>query len=180
MSDDPHALFAAYLASLGISPADDPELAGTPERFTELLRERFDPLAELPALEALATEAASDDLVVIRGLRFRALCVHHITPFFGTIAVAFVPHRRLVGFGAVNRLVQAAARRPQLQERLVALVADHMADALEPRGVVVGARASQMCMEFTGTEAGAETIAVAGRGELAGQAGRDLILPLLG
>ena len=104
----------------------------------------------------------------------------NVRPFFGEIAVAFLPSGRLVGFGAVDRLVKAAARRPQLQERLVATIADELERQLAPRGLVVGARARQMCMEFTGTEAGAETVCTVARGELTGAVGRDLVLRLLG
>lgn len=177
---DPEALFDAYLRALGIDPGDDPELEGTAARFTELLRRSFVPGTTLPDLAPLATEGAGDDMVVVRGIRFRSLCAHHITPFFGEIAVAFLPSGRLVGFGAVDRLVKAAARRPQLQERLVATIADELERQLAPRGLVVGARARQMCMEFTGTEAGAETVCTVARGELTGAAGRDLALRLLG
>lgn len=179
MSRTPAELFAAYLDALGIDIGADPELAGTADRFTELLRARFDPTTPLPDLDALATRVGTDDLVIVRAIPFRSLCAHHITPFFGVVSVAFVPNGRLVGFGAVSRLVAAAARRPQLQERLVATIADAFDAALTPQGVVVACRARQMCMELTGTEVGAETIATAGRGCLAGEAGRDLGLRIL-
>lgn len=178
-NDRAEALFAEYLQALGLSPDADPELTGTPERFTALLRERFRASHPLPVLEPLATEPENDDLVVIKGLQFHSLCVHHITPFFGTVAVAFVPDRKLVGFGAIHRLLSAAAARPQLQERLTAIIADRIDADLAPRGLVVASRARQMCMELTGTPAGAETFSVVARGALGDEAGRTLGLKLL-
>lgn len=178
-NDRAEALFAEYLQALGLSPDADPELAGTPERFTALLRERFQTGRQLPPLEPLATQAENDDLVIIKGLHFHSLCVHHITPFFGTVAVAFIPDQKLVGFGAVHRLLSAAAAQPQLQERLTSTLADRIEADLAPRGLVVASRARQMCMELTGTPAGAETFSVAARGQLAGDEGRALGLKLL-
>jgi GTP cyclohydrolase I len=179
MSSSPEALFEAYLASLGIELDADPELASTAQRFSDLLRARFDPRTPIPALEALPTDSSSDDLVIVRSMSFRSLCAHHIAPFFGVVSIAFVPDGKLVGFGAFNRLVDAIARRPQIQERLVATIADEVERQLAPRGLVVACRARQMCMEFSGTEAGAETIATAARGTLAGSEGRALALEIL-
>ena len=175
----PELIFREYLAALGVDPDADPELAATPERFTELLRDRFRPDNALPDLRALASEVSGDELVIVRGLRFHSLCVHHVTPFFGTVAIGFVPDGRIVGFGALDRLVTEAARRPQLQERFVEQIAAHIERELAPLGLVVACRARQMCMELTGTQAGAETIAVCSRGSLSGERGHQLGLSLV-
>ena len=170
--------YAAFLAALGLDLDGDPELADTPARVTELMRERFDPATPVARLSIIDAPTARD-LVVVRDVRFHSLCVHHATPFFGVCAVAFVPDGRLAGFGGVDRLIQSVARRPQLQERMVAQIADALVEQLAPDGVVVACRARQMCMELTGTQAGAETIAIAGRGDLAGAPGHQLGMELL-
>lgn len=175
---DSDQLFTDYLLSLGIDPSADPEMNGTSRRFSELLTQWFIPNAPIPSLHPIPTQAGNDDLVIVQDLTFHSLCAHHITPFFGTVSIAFEPDRTLVGFGGINRLVQALARRPQLQERLVAQIADTLAEQLAPKGIVVACQARQMCMELTGTPAHTETIAIASRGTLAGDAGRAIALQL--
>ncbi len=175
---DSDQLFRQYLDSLGIDASADPEMDGTPRRFSGLLRDWFMPGAPIPQLNPIPTKPGSDDLVIVRDIAFHSLCAHHITPFFGTLAIAFEPDTTLVGFGGLNRLVQAIARRPQLQERLVAQIADALVEQLSPRGVTVVCRARQMCMELTGTPAHTETVATASRGSLVGANGRALALSL--
>ena len=138
----------------------DPEADGTAARFLEVLRECA-PKGEGPALEVLATSSFGP--VVLRGLPFHSLCVHHLLPFFGTADVGFAPRGRLVGIGAVPRVLQHYARQPQLQERLTEQVAQHLAAALQAP-VVVRLRARQMCMELRGPRSPGEveTTAFAG------------------
>ncbi|MFT6398765.1 MAG: GTP cyclohydrolase I [Bradymonadia bacterium] len=175
---DSDQLFTDYLLSLGIDLSADAETAGTPRRFSELLKDWFVPDTPVPILHPIPTEAGSDDLVIVRDIAFHSLCAHHITPFFGTISIAFEPDKKLVGFGGLNRLAQALARRPQLQERLVAQIADALFEQLSPKGILVVCQARQMCMELTGTPAHTETVAIASRGTLRGSAGRPLALQL--
>ncbi|MCB9520449.1 MAG: GTP cyclohydrolase I [Myxococcales bacterium] len=175
----PEEHFAAFLRALGLDVDGDPELRDTPARVTELLRERFDPAAPVAELSVIDTPPSNRDLVVVRDLRFHSLCVHHVTPFFGTCTVAFVPNGRLAGFGGIDRLVQSVARRPQLQERMVAQIADALVAQLAPTGVAVIARARQMCMELTGTHPGAETLAIARRGSLLEAGAWTALAPLL-
>lgn len=170
--------FERYLRALGIEPADDPEMAETARRFSDLLTDWFVPGRAPSTLTAIPTQPGEDDLVIVRDVAFRSLCAHHILPFFGSISIAFEPDQTLVGFGGLSRLVDSLCRRPQLQERLVAEIADRLVTELAPKGVLVVCRARQMCMEFNGTPAGTETITTASRGTLAGRAGRELTLRL--
>ena len=150
---------AQALAGLGLG--DDPEMGRTPELVAALLAE-FRP-APLAPLELLAT--GSHDLLVMRDLPFHSLCAHHLLPFFGTAHLAIRPDGRITGLGALTRMVEALARRPQLQERLAAELADALVSALEPRSVGVRLVARQMCVEMRGARVAASFEVIALRGE---------------
>jgi len=96
------------------------------------------------------TEEASDTLAVVRGIRFVSICRHHLLPFQGTAAVAYLPHRRLAGFSAVSRLVDRLARRLQIQEELSEQIVEHLEKALCPRGVACLLEATHQCMTCRG------------------------------
>ena len=163
MTDPVAARVAELLAELGLDRDSDPELAETPERFAELLRDWFVP-REAPTLRGIPVDESQRGLVVMEGLRFHALCAHHIVPFHGDVDIAYLPDEQIVGFGALPRLVDALARGPQLQERLVAAIADTLERDLAPRGALVRIRARQMCVELTGCRQQPTTTTLAGRG----------------
>jgi len=161
-ASDPKAVrraVAELIRALGLDPAAEPELAATPERVADLYAEIFAGLdagaeprpASFPAAEAGPRAGRrSDDLVIVRDLPFYSLCVHHFVPFFGRAHVAYLPGKRLIGLSGVARILEFYARRPQLQERLTAQVADHLARLLKPRGVAVVIEARHLCMEMRG------------------------------
>ncbi len=134
----------AAFAALGMDV--DPEMAETPERVAELLA-GFAP-APPPELSILPT--SSGDLITCEGLPFHSLCAHHLLPFFGTCAIALRPAGRIAGLGGYPRLVAALARRPQLQERLAAQIAETLMAQLEPASVGVKLVARQLCVEMRG------------------------------
>ena len=140
---------------------DDPEREHTSAAFLGLLRE-FTGSETPPTLQPI--EASSRDLVIVRGMPFHSLCVHHLVPFFGQIDLVYVPDRSLAGLGWFPRLVEHFARRPQLQERLVAQLADHVMRELQPRSLGLRLTARQMCMELRGARTSATTESVAYRG----------------
>jgi GTP cyclohydrolase I len=154
----------AMLAALGLTPADDPELARTPERFAELLSELV-PVADPPCLSTFDLTGQPEP-VILCALPFQSLCVHHLLPFFGTIDVAYVPDRYIVGFGSIGRVIDHFARRPQMQERLVQQIADLLQDQLQPAGLLVRCRARQMCMELRGARKRGALLSLASRGVL--------------
>ena len=90
------------------------------------------------------------DLVIVRDLPFHSLCVHHFVPFFGHAHIAYLPGERLMGISGFARLLDHHARRPQLQERLGAQLADDLERRLAPRGVAVILEARHLCMEMRG------------------------------
>lgn len=142
---------ADLIRALGLDPATEPELAGTPARVADLYREIFEGL-EPGAEPELATfpHGGADDLVVVRDLPFHSLCVHHFVPFFGTATVAYLPGDRIVGISGPARIVDYYSRRPQLQERLTAEIADHLERLVAPRGLAVILDARHLCMEMRG------------------------------
>jgi GTP cyclohydrolase IA len=87
---------------------------------------------------------------VLRGIRFESLCEHHMAPILGRAWVAYVPNGRVVGISKLARLVEAYARRLQIQEKLTAQIANTVSDALKPRGVGVLIRATHHCMTARG------------------------------
>jgi GTP cyclohydrolase I len=144
---------ASLIRALGLDPATEPELVETPARVSDLYAEIFSGLdpASAPALATFPKlPSAGEDLVLVRDMPFYSLCVHHFVPFFGRAHVAYLPGRRLLGISGMARVLEHYARRPQLQERLAAQVADHLERALEPRGVAVVLQARHLCMEMRG------------------------------
>ncbi len=149
---------AAALEAVGYTA--DPECAQTATRLLDVLRE-FSPASAPPPLDCFA--APGQDLVLLRNLPFHSLCAHHLLPFFGDADIAYRPVDRIAGLGAIARALRHFARRPQLQERLGASLADHLATAL---GAPVGVRlrARQMCMEMRGIESTGTIETLAWRG----------------
>jgi GTP cyclohydrolase I len=107
---------------------------------------RADPLKILAA----SFPARDPGMVVVRALPFVSVCVHHLLPFQGTAHVAYLPGRRLAGLSKLARVVDALARRLQLQERLTRQIAETVQAALGPRGVAVRMEAEHLCMTIRG------------------------------
>jgi GTP cyclohydrolase I len=95
--------------------------------------------------------ASKDDgMVVIRDIPFVSVCVHHLLPFHGTAHVAYLPGGRIVGLSKVPRLVDALARRLQLQERLTGQITAAIDEALRPKGAACRVEAEHLCMTVRG------------------------------
>ncbi len=175
--DDAAAHFLKTLEALELRADDDPELTRTPQRFTELLKELTEGLhTPTPRMSVFPNDSPSDEPVILCALPFQSLCVHHLVPFFGTIDVAYIPHTKMVGFGSIARLIDHAAKRPQVQERLVTHIADAIQEQLSPHGVLVRCRARQMCMELRGAKKRGVLISSASHGTLQHGAQRDSAL----
>ncbi len=106
-----------------------------------------------------------DEMVLVKDIPFYSQCEHHLAPFFGTATVAYIPSGKIVGLSKINRLVDAFARRLQVQERLTTQIADSIETHLRPRGVGVIIKARHMCMESRGIcQQGHHTVTSALRG----------------
>lgn len=176
------------LAAIGEDP-DRPGLKATPQRVADAYAEFFsgvgeDPAAPLAHTISVSRGPAPDTLpsgaVVLRGIRFRSVCEHHLLPFAGRAHIAYLPGEQVVGLGALPKVVDVLASRPQVQERLGEQIADTIAGSLDARGVLVVLDAAHECVTMRGgrqPDAGAMTIAA--RGELAEPAARAEIMMLL-
>lgn len=136
---------------------EDPEREGlkeTPARVARALAEMLGGLREDAATHlgrVFAHDTSADDLVVVRGVEFASMCEHHLLPFTGTAHVAYLPDGgRVVGLSKIARTVDVFARRPQLQERLTAQIADAITLHLGARAVAVAVRAEHACMRIRG------------------------------
>lgn len=155
------------LAAIGEDPARD-GLVDTPARVARMYEEIFSGLRETPDLHLAVTfEANHDEMVMVRDIPFASACEHHLVPFIGRAHVAYIPNDegRITGLSKLARLVDAYARRPQVQERLTAQIADEIERTLDPRGVLVVIEAEHLCMSMRGVrKPGATTVTSAVRG----------------
>lgn len=101
--------------------------------------------------QAIFTHEGSK-MVVVRDIEFYSLCEHHVLPFFGTVSVGYIPDGKIAGLSKVARVVNAVARRLQVQERLTADICAAIGEALSPLGVMCSCRASHLCMQMRGVE----------------------------
>jgi GTP cyclohydrolase I len=149
---------------------EDPEREGlleTPERVARFYLEVFDGLHRDPGdeIDAFFGEERYQEIVMVREIPFYSMCEHHLVPFHGQAHVAYMPKGRVTGLSKLARLVEGYARRPQMQERLTAQVADALAERLEPLGVMVVIEAEHLCMSMRGVrKPGAKTVTSAVRG----------------
>lgn len=143
---------AVRTAATGENPNRE-GLAGTPDRVARAWKEWFSGYAIDPA-ELLARtfgEAGGyEDAIVLRSIPLVSTCEHHLAPITGVAHVAYRPSGRVVGISKLSRLVDAYARRLQLQERLTMQIAGTLHDTLQPRGVAVVIEASHGCMSSRG------------------------------
>jgi GTP cyclohydrolase I len=135
---------------------DDPERSGlieTPARLTRAFEEYFAGYAQDPALilqKTFEEIEGCDEMIVLRGIPFESHCEQHLAPIIGQAWVGYVPRGRVVGISKLARVVEAYARRLQVQERMTAQIANTIDDVLKPQGVGVIIKASHHCMTTRG------------------------------
>ena len=134
---------------------DDPAREGlhdTPARVARAYKEWFGGYALDPEhIPGRAFDTAGyDDIVLLRDIPLHSVCEHHMAPIRGVAHVAYLPRERVVGISKLARLVDAYARRLQIQERLTVEIADTLQRALQPRGVAVVLRAAHECIASRG------------------------------
>ncbi len=91
-------------------------------------------------------------MVIVRDIEFYSLCEHHILPFFGRVTVGYIPDGKIVGLSKLPRVVDAFARRLQVQENLTAQICSAVVAAIPTKGVIVACTAEHLCMKMRGVE----------------------------
>lgn len=145
--------FQGILERIGENPERE-GLLKTPERAAKAMAvltsgNGVDPANILKS--ALFTEP-SDEMVLVRDIEVYSLCEHHMLPFFGKAHVAYIPDGKIVGLSKIPRVVDAFARRLQVQERLTEQVRDCIQNTLQAKGVAVVIEARHLCMQMRGVE----------------------------
>jgi len=152
---DPSGRVEEAVREILLEMGEDPDrqgLVGTPDRVHRMYAEltagyHVDP-------ERLVNGAIYDvdysEMVVVKDIPFYSLCEHHLLPFFGTAAVAYIPRGKVIGLSKIPRIVEMYARRLQVQERLTQQIADFLAERLAPQGVGVVIEANHLCAVMRG------------------------------
>lgn len=137
---------------------DDPTRDGlieTPKRVAKAFQEYFrgyndDPEAILQ--KTFEETEGYDEMIVLRGIRFESHCEHHLAPIVGRAWVGYIPNGRVVGISKLARVVDAFAKRLQIQEKMTSQIANIIDDVLKPQGVAVVIKAEHHCMTTRGVQ----------------------------
>ncbi len=135
---------------------DDPTREGlldTPKRVTKAYSEWFrgygeDPVAMLQ--RTFGETEGYDEMVILRDIRYESYCEHHMAPIIGVAHIGYIPTDRVVGISKLARVVEAFAKRLQVQEKMTAQIANALFDTLEPKGVAVVIEGEHHCMSTRG------------------------------
>jgi GTP cyclohydrolase IA len=135
---------------------DDPDregLIGTPDRVARAYEEFFAGYRDDPAalLQTTFEEVAGyDEMIVLRDIRLETHCEHHLVPILGRVHIGYLPDKRVIGISKLARVVDAYAKRMQIQETLTGQIAQTIQDVLKPLGVAVMIEAAHQCMTTRG------------------------------
>ncbi|MCX7886730.1 MAG: GTP cyclohydrolase I FolE [Verrucomicrobiae bacterium] len=140
------------LEAIGEDPSRE-GLRETPQRVARMYEEIFGGPEEDPR-ESLARQFDEDhhEMVLVKDIPFFSLCEHRLMPFFGKAHIAYIPNGHVVGISKLARVVEAFARRPQVQERMTSQIADLIEEELKPQGVAVVCEAVHTCMTMRGVK----------------------------
>lgn len=178
-SENDHILRVAVQAILDVVEGTENSrregLRDTPKRVAKAMQHWFGgynaDIAGILSTQFQDGGEGYDEMVVVKDIPFYSKCEHHMADIFGTATVAYIPNGRVVGLSKISRVVDAFARRLQVQERLTKQIADALVEHLQPKGVGVVIRARHMCMESRGIcQQGHYTITSALRGVLKDEA----------
>lgn len=142
-----------------LAVGEDPERDGlleTPERVARMYEEVFRGLDDDPKqyLKFFEQDTDSEEMVTVRDIPLYSMCEHHLLPFIGKCHIAYIPRDgKIIGLSKFARIVDCFAKRPQVQERLTAQIADFLEEQLDPLGVAVIIEAEHLCMTMRGARA---------------------------
>lgn len=177
---------AAAVRELLLAVGEDPDREGlldTPARVARAYAETFAGLRQDPAdvLNAVF-DIGHEEMILVKDIEVYSTCEHHLVPFHGVAHVGYIPGTdgRVTGLSKLARLVDVFAKRPQVQERLTAQVADALVEHLAPRGVIVVVECEHLCMSMRGVrKPGSRTVTSAVRGQMRDGATRAEAMSLI-
>ena len=148
---------AGYYKNILVELGENPEREGllkTPERVAKSLQYLthgydLDPVA---ILNSAKFKEEYKQMVIVKDIEVYSMCEHHMLPFFGKAHVAYIPNHYIVGLSKIPRIVDALARRLQVQERLTTEIRDCIQNTLNPLGVAVVIEAQHLCMQMRGVQ----------------------------
>jgi GTP cyclohydrolase IA len=176
----------AAVRELLVAIGEDPDREGlheTPARVARAYAELTSGMRMAPE-DVLTTtfDIGHDEMILVRDIELWSMCEHHLVPFTGVAHIGYIPNEngRITGLSKLARLVDAYARRPQVQERLTTQVAESLMEVLEARGVIVVIEAEHLCMTMRGVrKPGSKTITSAIRGTFLNAATRYEAMSLI-
>lgn len=153
------------IEAIGENP-DREGLIETPDRIARMYTEIFSGLEEHPSEYLKKTFTVNNnDMVIEKDITFYSMCEHHLLPFFGKASIAYIPNGRVAGLSKLARTVDVFAKRPQIQEKMTAEIADAVMENLDAKGVMVIIEAEHLCMTMRGIKKpGSKTLTVTARG----------------
>ena len=141
---------------------EDPDREGlreTPDRVARMYEEIFGQGEENPRVSLRKKfDEQHHEVVLVKDIPFFSMCEHHLMPFFGRAHVAYIPNGQVVGISKLARVVDAFARRPQVQERMTSQIAEIVNEELHPEGVAVVCEAVHTCMTMRGVKKPGSTV----------------------
>jgi GTP cyclohydrolase I len=155
-----------FLDGIGEDPKRE-GLIDTPKRISSMCKEIFAGI-DKDASEHLniTFQAEGNEMVMEKDIAFYSVCEHHLVPFIGKAHIAYIPDGKVVGLSKLARTVETYARRPQIQERLTAQIADEIMRCMNSKGVMVMPEAEHLCMSMRGVnKPGTKTVSYVCRGE---------------
>lgn len=168
------------LEGIGEDPSRE-GLVDTPARIGRMYEEIFSGLDEDPAIHlARRFTCENNEIVLEKDITFYSMCEHHLLPFYGKAHVAYIPNGEVLGLSKLARTVEVFAKRPQLQERMTAQIADAIMQELGCKGVMVVVEAEHMCMTMRGVKKpGSSTVTTVARGAFEDEAMKAAFFRLL-
>ncbi len=146
-------VYKEVLTELGEN-ADREGLLKTPERVAKSLQFLTSGYAKDPSeiLKSALFNESYSEMVIVKDIEVYSMCEHHMLPFFGKAHIAYIPNGTIVGLSKLPRVVDAFARRLQVQERLTIEIRDCIQETMNPKGVAVVIECQHMCMQMRGVQ----------------------------